>query len=184
MRRIELPGDGFGRWHPDGSAPFASWRDWLLSIREPAADSRIDGWHTALHSVPGAAARFERGYAALVAAARALPEPRHVVHGDLTAGNVLVDAGRITAVFDWGNSIAGDPLYDVGWLTFWAPWHPGIDVAELRRHLEQRFDDRDAAHRVRSCALHVGLDAQRFCAWASRWEELARVGERTLRFAA
>lgn len=31
--------------------------------------------------------------------------------------NVLVDHGRVAAVFDWGTSIVGDPLHDVAWLT-------------------------------------------------------------------
>lgn len=37
-----------------------------------------------------------------------------VVHGDLHAGNVLVDdAGAITAVIDWGDCAAGDPALDL-----------------------------------------------------------------------
>jgi hypothetical protein len=35
------------------------------------------------------------------------------VHGDLHAGNVLVDEGRITSILDWGCSGVGDPAVDL-----------------------------------------------------------------------
>ena len=45
----------------------------------------------------------------------AVPESPTVCHTDFRFGNLLVDplAGRITAVLDWANLLAGDPLYDL-----------------------------------------------------------------------
>jgi hygromycin-B 4-O-kinase len=184
MREIDLPGRGYGRWTPNGSAPHRSWREWLLSIADEPLDPRIRGWRDHVASVPGARDRFERCYAALVDAARHAPEVRHVVHADLTARNVLVTDSRISAVLDWANSLAGDPLYDVAWLLFWAPWHPGIDPDELRATARERFDDTDFDARVRCCGLHVGLDAQLYTAFRRRLDELERASARTLEVAA
>jgi aminoglycoside phosphotransferase (APT) family kinase protein len=90
MRTVELPGDGFGRWLPHGSAPCASWRDWLLTIAEEPTNPRIKGWWERLASVPGARARFDESHVRLEELVGECPDVRHVVHGDLTARNVLV----------------------------------------------------------------------------------------------
>jgi len=39
-----------------------------------------------------------------------------VVHGDFRMGNVLVDAGGLTAVLDWELAHVGDSMEDLGWL--------------------------------------------------------------------
>jgi hygromycin-B 4-O-kinase len=179
MRTIELPGGGFGRWRPDGSAPCGSWRDWLLSIAEEPLDPRVQGWRERLASVPGARARFDESYARLEELAGACPEIRFVVHGDLTARNVLVRGDRIAGVLDWANSIAGDPLYDVAWLLFWAPWHPGLDAAAARAAAIDRFRDGDFDARVHCYGVHIGLDAQLYNAFMSRWNDLENSAART-----
>ena len=49
-----------------------------------------------------------------------VPDHRMSIHGDLHARNLLIAAGRITAVLDWGDMTAGDPATDVAafWLLF------------------------------------------------------------------
>ena len=37
-----------------------------------------------------------------------------LIHGDLGAEHVFVDAGRITGVIDWGDAAIGDPGLDHG----------------------------------------------------------------------
>jgi aminoglycoside phosphotransferase (APT) family kinase protein len=47
-----------------------------------------------------------------------LPDPpvrSTVVHGDFRPANLLVDAGRVTAVLDWEFAHIGDPAEDIGW---------------------------------------------------------------------
>jgi len=83
-----------------------------------------------------------------------------VIHSDLTAGNVLVVDGTVSAVFDWGNSLVGDWLYDVAWLVFWSPWHPGLDadfvVSETRRRCAETGADVESFdERLRCCQLHI-----------------------------
>ncbi|MFN8446496.1 MAG: phosphotransferase [Caldilineaceae bacterium] len=36
-----------------------------------------------------------------------------LIHGDYTIDNVLVDAGKLTGVIDWGRGDIGDPRYDL-----------------------------------------------------------------------
>src|SRR5204862_3670130 len=94
MRTVPLAGQGFGRWRADGFAPYGSWREWLLSISGTPLDGRVHGWRERLASVPGAAPRFDRAYGVLTELVPGCPEIRQVVHGDLTAGNVLVGDDR------------------------------------------------------------------------------------------
>ena len=44
------------------------------------------------------------------------PARRTLIHGDLGAEHVFVDAGRITGIIDWGDAAIGDPALDHGHL--------------------------------------------------------------------
>jgi aminoglycoside phosphotransferase (APT) family kinase protein len=75
------------------------------------------------------------------------------VHGDLLAGNLLLEGGRLTGVIDWGGAGVGDPACDL--IVAWAL---------VPRHLRPAFraelgvDDATWA-RGRGWALSVGLIA-------------------------
>ena len=94
---------------------------------------------------------FDQAQAALETIAEGCPDHRQLIHGDLLYGNVLDSPDdRITALFDWGNSLVGDPLYDIAWLIFWAPWHPGIRPAKVRSVAEAQFGDSTFEQRLTS----------------------------------
>jgi hygromycin-B 4-O-kinase len=178
--RIELAGDGFGAWRaPDCAAPHATWSEALLAVAH-RHDDRLRGWSTRLAQVPEAQHVFERGYRRLRSIVAVCPDRRRVVHGDLLAGNVLVDDGRISAVFDWGNSLAGDPLYDVAGLCFWSRWHRGIDGGLIRRLAAERFGEADVDDRLRCYELHIALDALQYQAFAGRRHELTWTTEQVM----
>jgi len=67
---------------------------------------------------------------ALVAAARALPPPRHtaVCHGDLHMRQLLVDGDVLTGIVDWVDVCRSDPAVDlsVAWSTFDAAQRPAF----------------------------------------------------------
>jgi aminoglycoside phosphotransferase (APT) family kinase protein len=44
---------------------------------------------------------------------RPAPVPQRLIHGDYMWDNVLVDAGRVSGVIDWGGGAYGDPRYDL-----------------------------------------------------------------------
>lgn len=94
--------------------------EWIRDGAEHALAALTDGggYFPDLASVPG---RFR----AIVSPARqalatgieavTLPHQTTLCHTDFRYGNLLVDppGRRITAVLDWANVIAGDPLYDL-----------------------------------------------------------------------
>jgi aminoglycoside phosphotransferase (APT) family kinase protein len=51
------------------------------------------------------------------------PSTPSLVHADFRIGNVLLDAGRVTAVIDWELAYLGDPLFDLGYLAM--PYYAG-----------------------------------------------------------
>jgi len=179
LRQVELPGSGFGSWRAaDHCAPHPRWHDFLLSLAT-RDDPRILGWRDALATVPAAAAAFDASCERFAQLVAACPEIRGIVHADLLAGNVLVDGERLAGVFDWGNSLAGDPLYDVAWLVFWSPWHPGLDPSRLLAMARERFDGPRFEERLRCYLVHIGLDAQQYDAFTGRWSDLNDAAART-----
>ena len=77
------------------------------------------------------------------------------IHGDLHPGNLLVSAGRLSAVIDFGDLTAGDPATDLS--AFWMLLPPSArrTVAAAR----EEFDRHDAHTfmRARGWALALGL---------------------------
>ena len=189
LRSVDVSGTrGYGRWGPDGSAPYASWRDALLDVESDRESDRTHGWRTRLAGVPAAVDVFREGVRQLQTLVEACPEDRHVIHADLVGDNVLVLGDRVTGVVDWGNSMYGDFLYDLARLTFFSPWFPQLDGIDLRGLARDHYASiglsvPDFADRLRCYEVHIGLDAQAYNAFTARWDELERSGRRTLEVA-
>lgn len=68
-----------------------------------------------------------------------------LLHGDLSGRNAFVEANRITALIDWEDCLAGDPVFD---LAFWATFQPDerhaalLDAYALIRPLPADFEPR------------------------------------------
>lgn len=188
-RVADLSGStGFGLWCADGNAPAASWRSWLLSVADDAPADRTHGWRARLATSPTGENAFAEALRALTALLPACPEQRQLLHCDLLHNNVLVSGDRITGVFDWGSSLYGDFLYDLAWLSFCTLWFPAwqeVDfVQEAQRHYAAiGLSVPDFAQRLRCYALHIGLGALAYNAYRERWEEVARIAQRTLALA-
>jgi hygromycin-B 4-O-kinase len=189
MRMTDLSStSGFGGWGADGQAPRARWRDHLLAVGEDTPDRRTYGWRERLAASSEGDAAFTWGFALLERVASAAV-PRCLVHCDLINRNVLVGAGRISAVFDWGCSLYGDHLYDLAWFEFWAPWLPHLDMRTLRSELERRWREggyapADKAARLMACYLHIGLDHLAYNAYLGDWPTLAATASRMRTLAA
>ena len=159
---------GFGWWPSQGRARHDTWRDALLGIVEDEENPRLAGWRALLRANAEWSRIFDDAAARLAGLVDACPDGvRHLIHSDLTAGNVLVVDGTVSAVFDWGNSLVGDWLYDVAWLVFWSPWHPGLDadfvVSETRRRCAETGADVESFdERLRCCQLHIALDSMAY----------------------
>jgi hygromycin-B 4-O-kinase len=183
MRTADLSGStGFGGWGADGHAAHPDWRSRLLEVAEDRADQRGYGWRAALATSAEGQATFDWGLDLLQQVADDTV-PRSLLHCDLTNRNVFVEGGRITGVFDWGCSVYGDHLYDLAWFEFWAPWHPGLNVAQLRSELERRwravgYAPADKETRLMACYLHIGLDHLAYNAYRGDWSALTATAER------
>ena len=145
MRAIDLSATtGFGPPLPDGNGEYATWREFLLAVGDDQptlAANPVRGWRAQLDSRPHVARTFDRSLDELASLADACPEIRHLLHSDLLYGNVLVEGDRVSGVFDWGCALYGDFLYDLAWLTFWAPWYPGLDALDLRAEALAHYAD-------------------------------------------
>lgn len=185
-RLADLSGTtGYGGWGADGAAPYPSWQAALLDVANDRPVDRIHGWRERLAASPVGIGPFEQAYGHLRALAGGGPEARHLIHSDLLHYNVLVDAGRITGVLDWGCGKYGDFLYDLAWFCFWQPWYPawqGIDFrAEAERHYAAMgLDVPGFEERLRCCQIHIGLDGQAYQAYAGHWADLEETARRTL----
>ncbi|HEY7107761.1 MAG TPA: aminoglycoside phosphotransferase family protein [Acidimicrobiia bacterium] len=188
MRVCNLSGTtGFGSPLPTFDGEHRTWRAFLLSVAEdqPALDENpVRGWRAPLETRPDAARTFDDGYARLTSWVDRCPEARHVLHGDLLYGNVLVDGARVSAIFDWQCATYGDFLHDVAWLTFWAPWYPALEAADVRTAIRQHYEEiglvvPDLEERVRCYELHIGLAHFGYHAWRGEWDHLDRVARRT-----
>ena len=172
IRDIDAPGTGFGMWQaPSVIAPHDSWRAYLLDVGQ-RDDDRLRGWRPHLVSHATAGAVFERGLRLLERLVDVCPQTRKIIHADLP-GNVLVaHDNRLNAIFDWGNSLVGDPLYDVAWLCYCAPWYPGLEPAQVMTLAREHFDDVDLVERVTCYTLHIALGELQYLAFAGVAQDL------------
>jgi hygromycin-B 4-O-kinase len=172
-----------GLWRPEGTGP--SWGDELLSVAEPR--DRLKGWRERLDAFPREASIFDAGVVKLRQLAPQLPECRGIVHNDLLNRNVLVDNGKLTGVFDWGNAFYGDPLYDQACFLYWWPWFPqwqGIDLQEiLDRHWEKHGGSpAQMKERLLCYLIHIGLDHIAYSAFRERTEDMRRNADQLLTY--
>lgn len=172
---------GYGGWGPDGTAGCTTWREAVLAF----AGDRLVGWRAALEGSSTGAGPLNAAFAKLQELAADLPETRQVIHGDLLHQNVLVHGQEVRGIFDWGNSMYGDALYDAAWLIFWWPWFPAWAEIDIRAALDRHWATADAVpadleHRLLCYQLRIGCDSMAYNAFTENWDDLARTARQTL----
>lgn len=169
------PGTGFGIWvGPSGDAPHPTWTAFLTSV--PARDDdRLRGWRERLDRHPEARRVFDAAQSDLERLAASVCEERAVNHGDPLQGNIRIGPDdEITALLDWGVSVAGDPLYDLAMLLLCLPWQPSIDPARVRAEAVRRAGTTDVHERLLASMLHIGLSALQYQAFAGLTDDLTQ----------
>ncbi len=149
-------GEGFGQWDENGKGKYKTWREELEASnrQDDDATKAADFYDAEFHNLLREEARRYFQYC---------PEIRQLVHGDFGFNNVVSDGKAITGVFDWEQSMYGDPLYDVAWLDF---WDSGRDYETIfREHYkkEGRLPD-NYKERVFCYKLQIGLGSMNFYA--------------------
>lgn len=178
MRDLDISQtSGYGHWNPDGTGAHENWADALLdvSIEHP----RSQGWRTALEASPDGAEVFDIGFEKLKSLVKDLPNERSIVHNDLLNRNALVKDGKLSAVFDWGNSLYGDHLYDAALLLYWCSWFPKWSSVDIREDLNDYWMShgglpQDVDVRLLTYQLHIGLEHIAYTAFVNRPDDLAR----------
>ena len=103
-------------------APLNPWRGGPLDDRSFSVEQRLDRIEPGEMTVPVDRVRevWHRAKDVPIDVA-----DRRWLHGDLHPRNVIVAAGEIRAVIDWGDLGAGDPATDLSaaWLFFPTAWH-------------------------------------------------------------
>lgn len=173
---------GYGGWVMGGDGSHDSWGAFLVSLGDDTGDSRGQGRQQALCDSPLGDGSFEEGRR-LIRSLVGDPVPRSVIHGDLLYRNVMFREDRLTGLFDWGCASYGDPLYDVAWFEFWAPWHPGIDPEPLAGHLRLVLSAEGVSsaafeRRYRACLVAIGRDHLTYHASRGDFEQLIETNER------
>lgn len=175
---------GYGPWAADGSGRYASWAEYLLQDLGIPHSSRSN-WRETLAQSALAERAFNEGREAQAELAPRCPNLRNLIHSDLLNRNVFVSEGRLTALIDWQCAMYGDHLYDLAWLTFWAPWHPGLAASDVGNREREHWRDRgvvieDFDLRVRCYEIHIGLGHLVYNAWRSDARNLEETARRTL----
>ncbi len=185
--RTQTPARGCDvNWYDPEPSTGMTWHAWLRSGLVDSPDRTVHGWRAKLAADPRMDRLFQTCEERIEALLPTCPERRDLIHGDLLHQNVLVsdDARRVTAIFSWKCSALGDFLFDVAWCTFWSPWHPAIDPADLwQRTLTapdlSEDDRRDAplhhhCYELQIAASHFGWNV-----WTGNDQALVRLAAET-----
>ncbi|WP_216892260.1 phosphotransferase family protein [Nocardia alni] len=89
----------------------------VLSAPADPARAELDRWVSELDRVELEPHPGLREVIAWLSRHLPAPVPCRLVHGDFRPANVLVDAGRVSALLDWELAHLGDPHDDLGWYT-------------------------------------------------------------------
>ena len=90
-------------------------------------------------------------------------------------------------MIDWGNSLYGDPLYDIAWLIYWWDWYPAWQRINLTQHQDEYWRTHGgtparAEERLLCYLIHIGLAHVAYSAWKGRCENLRRNLEQLLAY--
>jgi hygromycin-B 4-O-kinase len=142
-------GTGFGYWNWDSEPASKSWSEFLISSMAAQLPQGID---------LTAAAQIAAWYKRFLQLCPQLPASRCLVHGDFGFDNTFVKGIKVSGVIDWAESMFGDPLYDLAWLTFWSGEKAYLD-AYLATPEGRRFGEDSVDKRMTCYFLRIGLRA-------------------------
>lgn len=154
---------GWGYLDEQGHGAWNSWPQFLLSVynsKEPVS------WQELVGTTCLDGDFFTKMLGEMEQLFPFLPQRKQLLHGDYGFDNVLLDGnGRVTAVLDWAESMAGDALYDLVHMN--EPWRPpGEETQFLPIWLQQighqpYLEERLRCYRIHYTLLHLHIHAVR-----------------------
>lgn len=164
-------GSGWGGWDASGTGRYDGWRSYLAASLVDVPGSRVSGWLAKLDTRPHLRSTFDAA-CEFIDRVASDDVPRALLHCDLLYRNAHVNERRLAGVFDWGCSLYGDPLYELSWFEFWAPWYPQIDTSLVVRAMAGRSPDTDVARHLDRwlvALLHNGATHLAYQAFIEDW---------------
>lgn len=156
---------GYGEWDSNGQAREKSWNEHLLTpdYRVVRSDGGPGLFETSF---------LEKDFSDKVSDKVAglvqyCPRDRFLLHSDCGFDNILSDGKKITGVIDWENSMYGDFLFDIAWLSFW--WSEIGYESMYKKYAKDK--DRRIEHfneRMLCYKLNIGLGAMIFFAYSDQ----------------
>lgn len=129
----EIEVDGFGSIDVSADGLHGTHTTWASALEE-----RAGGITHAVAAGKVAPELAERAMAAIKIVIDLGCGPARLLHGDLHPRHVFARDGRVTAIIDWGDATAGDPVYDLARVL-----HSGALGASLERGCAQLAALRD-----------------------------------------
>lgn len=160
---------GFGKWNLEGKGEFNTWKEFILAVKRfPDKENLFeksflerDIWNKIYENIENLSKFCEEG--------------KYLVHGDYGNNNAVSDGEKITGVFDWAESMYGDFLYDIAWLTFWMTKKDRIKEIEDYYKDLPNFKERMLCYKLR-----IGLGSLSFYAYSNQIEKYNSIKQRTL----
>lgn len=162
IHAIDISGtEGYGEWNSSGQAMGKSWKQTVMGVdyRVLAEDGKPGLFETSFLEKDVHDA-FSRKISEL---SQYCSEKRYLLHADCGFDNLLSDGRKITGVIDWENSMYGDELYDLAWLSFWWP-EIGYEPMYIEYAKNKEIEIEHFNERVLCYKLCVGLNALIFFA--------------------
>jgi len=162
---------GFGKWDLDGNANCDTWRDFLISVKDYQESGNFFETTFLEKDV------WQKLYSKMEELIEFCSEERSLVHADYGNNNAVSDGDNVTGVFDWAESLYGDFLYDIAWITFW------LKKPERIKQIEDYYRSKNIPNfekRLLCYKLRIGLSSISFYAYSNQKDKYDSIKKRTL----
>jgi hygromycin-B 4-O-kinase len=160
---------GYGKWDKSTVAPYESWKGFIIGGIEKK-ESLFETTFLKKELWDTTADRIKE---LLVYC----PDERYLIHGDYGFNNILAESGNITGVIDWAESMYGDFLFDIAWLSFWSRTINYEEESEKYYFNKERKID-NFKERVLCYKLFISLSAFSFYAYSKQEDKFKSVKEK------
>ena len=156
---------GYGKWNTNNQGDSKSWREKILSADENTKETVEKP--SLFESSFLEKDYWDKIYSCMIKLLSYCSEERYLIHGDYSFDNILSDGNRITAVIDWEQSMYGDFLFDVAWLSIWSK---KIDYEKLylERCNKKNLKTKNTRERILCYKLYIGLQSLSFYAYSNQ----------------